>query len=237
MCRRLGHAQRCVTSPRRDRPACPRSVQDNPCPGCRFRPVSFVELVRHEVTTGRHSDGRLRSHGDDSDVHDRGRQRHLHRIPPSAQRVLRRGLHPQPDAHGQGALGVGDAPTANLPDQPRDWRLTRGHTMRRLGSIQPGKVWTLCCTGPWPLAWSPRCCASACVAGSVCLTCPPVSAGTVLEVVQAVEFRGCFVAQVAQSGFGHAAEAMRPIRPAMPSRGFGTAPAAAVRRTLGSRAS
>jgi hypothetical protein len=55
-------------------------------------------------------------------------------IPPSAQRLLRRGLHAQPDVHGQRTLGVSEAPVFDLPDQVRECRLTLGHSMRRYGT-------------------------------------------------------------------------------------------------------
>jgi hypothetical protein len=74
----------------------------------------------------------------------------LHRIPPSAQRVLRRGLHPQPDAHSQPTLGAHKAPAPDLQDQVRECRLTRSLKSAHW-KIPARKPSDLLRTSPWPL--------------------------------------------------------------------------------------
>jgi hypothetical protein len=74
----------------------------------------------------------------------------LHRIPPSAQRVLRRGLHPQPDAHSQPTLGAHKAPAPDLQDQVRECRLTRSLKSAHW-EIPARKPSDPLRTSPWPL--------------------------------------------------------------------------------------
>src|SRR4051794_29317540 len=60
------------------------------------------------------------------DVHDRGRERYLHRTRPPTQRVLRRRLLRDPDANGRRTLRVGETAAPDLPEHAPELRLTFG---------------------------------------------------------------------------------------------------------------
>src|SRR3954454_16226913 len=71
------------------------------------------------------------------DVHDRGRERYLHRTRPPTQRVLRRSLLRDPDANGRRTLRVGETAGPDLSGHAPEFRLTLGNPLRRCGRQQP----------------------------------------------------------------------------------------------------
>src|SRR3954451_16245518 len=77
------------------------------------------------------------------DVHDRGRERYLHRTRPPTQRVLRRRLLRDPDANGKRTLRVGETAAPDLSDHQPKFRLTKlADSLRRYGRQQsaPGAI-------------------------------------------------------------------------------------------------
>src|SRR3954451_7008235 len=119
-----------VSPPRRNRASA--SIDHVLAPCCRFRPVPFVELVRG-VTTGRHPVVASVPKEVTRDVHDRGRERYLHRPRPPTQRALRRRLLQDPDANGQRTLRLGETAVSGLSEHSPELRMTLSPGVSRGG--------------------------------------------------------------------------------------------------------